>query len=113
MHTFHDKSCSKALYNYYPMSLFQGKQLFITSLDSCETCSPAGGDIENLTPCSHEEAHTRMYLHVASAASAGHRRIIIRTSDSDVVILGIFAFISLEQRLEKMWIAFGMGRNFR
>ena len=50
MHTFHDKSCSKALYNYYPMSLFQGKQLFITSLDSCETYSPAGGDIENLTP---------------------------------------------------------------
>ena len=75
--------------------------------------SPAGGDVGAVTPCTHEEADTRIFLHVAAATFAGHRQVIIRTSDSDVVVLGVSTFMTLEQRIDELWIAFGMRRHFR
>ena len=103
-------------YNYISIiiltSSFHVKQLFTTILSSCES-SPAGGDIGEVAPCTHEEADTRIFLHVAAATSAGHRRVIVRTSDSDVVVLGVSSFVELGQRIDELWIAFGMKRNFR
>jgi len=52
-------------------------------------------------------------LHVAAASTAGHRKIIIRTCDSDVVVLAVSAFLSLEDNLDELWIAFGMQNHFR
>lgn len=75
--------------------------------------SPAGMDIDALAPCTHEEADTRIFLHVAACTLAGHRRVIVRSSDSDVVVLGITAFVSLGQRIDELWIAFGARRHFR
>ena len=66
-----------------------------------------------MAPCTHEEADTRVFLHVAAATSAGHRRVIVRTSDSDVVVLGVSSFVALGQRIDELWIAFGMKRHFR
>ena len=43
----------------------------------------------NLSPCSHEEADTRIILHLADAAMSGYDRIMIRTVDTDVVVLAI------------------------
>lgn len=43
-------------------------------------------DIEGLAPCSHEEADSRMMVHVADAAKQ-YNAIAIRTVDSDVVVL--------------------------
>ena len=41
---------------------------------------------EGLSPCSHEEAHTRMNFHVADAEKQ-YNSVIIHTVDSDVVVL--------------------------
>ena len=54
----------------------QGKQLFTTVLGDCAS-SPSGVDVNALTPCTHEEADTRIFLHVTAAASNGHRRVMM------------------------------------
>ena len=38
--------------------------------------SLADADMRNLVPCSHEEADTRLLLHVADAVRKGHRKIL-------------------------------------
>ena len=54
-----------------------------------EDCSslPAGMDIDALASCTHDEADTRVFLHVAACTIAGQLRVIARNSDSDVVVL--------------------------
>ena len=44
---------------------------------------------EGISPCSHEEADTRMLLHAAHAAICGHGKILIKTVDTDVVVLAV------------------------
>ena len=42
-----------------------------------------------LAPCTHEEADTPLMVHALDATSRGHRRIRIRSNDTDVVVLAI------------------------
>ena len=46
-------------------------------------------NLTNLSPCTHEEADTRLMVHVLDASCCGHRGIMIRTSDTDVVVLAV------------------------
>ena len=59
--------------------------------------------------CIEEEADTRLLLHVA-ATDCG--RVIVGTSDSDVV-LGVSTFVALRQQIGELWIAFGMRQRYR
>ena len=49
---------------------------------------------------------------MAATTVAGHRRVMVRTSDSDVV-LGVSAFVALGQQIDELWIAFGMRQRYR
>lgn len=51
----------------------------------------------SLSPCTQEEADSRIFLRIAPVDSCGHRNIIVRTSDSDGVVLAVSAFVSLNQ----------------
>jgi len=68
-------------------------------------------DILNLSPCSHEEADTRILLHAAECAMQGFNTVMIRTVDTDVMIIAISMFQHLG--ISELWIAFGSGKNFR
>ena len=68
-------------------------------------------DLKYLQPCSHEEADTRILLHVAHCAKQGYRRIAIRTVDTDIVVLAIAHFQSLD--IDELWICYGVGKHFR
>ncbi|KAG7169096.1 hypothetical protein Hamer_G018876, partial [Homarus americanus] len=46
-------------------------------------------DLSQLAPCSHKEADTRNILYCTEAASKDHNRILVRTVDTDVVVLAI------------------------
>ena len=69
-------------------------------------------DVHTLAPCSHEEADSRMLLHVSHAAQNCHHQMLIRTVDSDVVVFAVFAINHLPAGCE-LWLAFGTGKSFR
>ena len=47
-------------------------------------------NLKNISPCDHEEADTRMLLHVRDTLLYGsHTEQLIRTNDSDVLVLAV------------------------
>lgn len=98
---------SKEAYN---MPLEPGKQLVLTLEENVFT-SPVRDDTSLLSPCSQEEADTRMILHAADADQTGIKRTIIRTVDTHVVVL---ATANTQQiTCDELGIAFGAGKHFR
>ena len=75
-------------------------------------CVPQQEDVNSLAPCNHEEADTRMMLHVAHAAQHGHHQIQVRTVDTDVVVLAVMVVQKLPAG-DEFWVAFGTGKNYR
>ena len=69
-------------------------------------------DLDGLQPCSHEEADTRILLHIKDAMNAGYKDAIIRTVDTNVVVLAVAYFQDLKN-IGNLWIAFGTGQDFR
>ncbi|KAG7158040.1 putative Pao retrotransposon peptidase-containing protein, partial [Homarus americanus] len=82
--------------------LCKSKQLVVTDKKQVLTVPPRK-DTANLAPCNHEEADTRMMVHAADALKCGHRRILIRTVDTDVVILAVA--LANERRKNRRCIA--------
>ena len=50
---------------------------------------------------------------MASTTVAGHCPVIVRTSDIDVVVLVVSAFVALGQQIDELWIVFGMRQHYR
>ncbi|KAG7158065.1 hypothetical protein Hamer_G028471 [Homarus americanus] len=90
----------------------ESKQLVVTDKKQVLTVPPRKGTA-NLAPCNHEEADTRMMVHAADALECGHRRILIRIVDTDVVILAVALANELSEVLGKLWLTFGTGKNRR
>ena len=67
--------------------------------------------VEFICPCSHEEADTRLILHMADASQKGFKSVAIRTVDTDVVVLAVSSYYHLA--LEQLWIVFGTGVHTR
>lgn len=64
-------------------------------------------DLSDISLCSKEEADTRIFLHAANCYKVGHRRVMIRTVDTDVIAL--FQRI----RAEEVSVAFSTGKHTR
>ena len=62
--------------------------------------------MSSLEPCNQEEADTRLLVHVLDACSSGHRRILIRTNDANVVVLAMSVAENLPA--DEIWISYGM-----
>lgn len=67
-------------------------------------------DLSTLSPCNHEEADTRLALHVADSARR-FSKVLIRTVDTDVVVISTALFPELF--LTELWVAFGVGKHLR
>ena len=61
-------------------------------------------------PCSHEEADTRLFLHMADAVKKGYRKLLVRTVDTDVVVVAIATLNRTKP--DELWVAFGTGGHF-
>lgn len=72
---------------------------------------PAREDVSSLSPCSHEEADTRIFVHAVDAAVHGHMNILIRTVDTDVLVLAVSIFQTMG--IEELWLEFGSGKHRR
>ncbi|KAG7160296.1 hypothetical protein Hamer_G025085, partial [Homarus americanus] len=90
----------------------ESKQLVVTDKKQVLTVPPRK-DTANLAPCNHEEANTRMMVHAADALECGHRRILIRTVDTDVVILAVGLANERSEVLNELGLTFGTGKNRR
>lgn len=73
-------------------------------------CKPLR-DKSNMAPCNHEEADSRIMVHIADAVSQGCHKILVRTVDTDVVVLAVATVQSLEN--VELWILFGSGKDLR
>ena len=106
----------KELFSFLSKALIEvckhdGKELVVTDGDQV-LCVPHQLDAHLIAPCSHEEADSRMMLHVAHAAQQGHHQMLVRTVDTDVVVLAVMVAETLLAN-DEIWIAFGAGKNFR
>ena len=68
-------------------------------------------DVAGLASCTHEEADTRMLLHVEDDVKQGYTKVSVRTVDTDVVVLAVTAAQRLN--IDELWVAFATGRSFR
>ena len=66
-------------------------------------------DAHLIGPCSIEEADSHMMLHVAHATQHGHHQILVRTVDTDVVVLAVMVAETLPAKHE-VWVTFGAGK---
>jgi hypothetical protein len=85
------------------------KQIIVTHHRNVICTQPH--DVSEISPCTHEEADTRIFIHVADAVKHGHRRVMIRTVDSDILVLSIAATQHLE--IDQLWVGFATGKTFR
>ena len=53
-----------------------------------------------------------VYVHVLDGMNCGFKILMIRTVDTDIVVLAV-AKIYDPSNLEELWIAFGTGKDFR
>ena len=63
----------------------------------------------------HEEADTRIVVHVLNELEQGFTTVQVRTGDTDVVVvlIGVFHKLLLSQPKADIWVAFGVGKNYR
>ena len=87
-----------------------GKELVTTV--GTGVCANFSRDTSGLAPCNHEEADTRIMVHLVDAVHRGYSKVKIRTVDTDVVVLAISTCSKLPDGTE-LWIAFGTGKDFR
>ena len=82
-------------------------QVIVTRDD--EVLSSAPCDLAGLMSCTHEEADTRMFVHASDGAEHGMNKILLRTVDPDVLVIGI----SMAQKIgcDCLWFAFGTGTS--
>ena len=83
----------------------------ILSTSDTLVLSSSDGVTPNISPCTHEEADTRLILHASDRARSGVDKMILRTVDTDVVVLAVSTFS--RAAISEMWIAFGVGKQFR
>ena len=86
-------------------------QKVISSKEKHVLCSISGENLSRISPCNHEEADSQILLHVADMAEEGIGKIMIRTVDTDVVVLAVANYP--KHPVEQLWLRFGAGKSFR
>ena len=92
------------------MEHLQSDRLFVGSLEDGAVANHEL-DLESLMPCNIEEADERMFVHVKHAVRQ-HPRILIKTVDSDVVVIAV-GMIKRVQGILELWIEFGVGKHLK
>ena len=107
-----NKSELFAYLSHHLVSSYSGnKSLYITTEDKALCLPEADGSVDGISPCTQEETDTRLILHVQDAVKSGFKKVMIRTVDTDVVVLAVAYFSRLGT--SELWIALGVGKHFR
>ena len=68
-------------------------------------------NLDDIRPCNIEEADERMLLHVNHATKQFSKHLI-KTVDSDVIVISVTVFNQL-QGVNELWIEFGRGKTLK
>ena len=82
----------------------QDKDVSATSAQNV-LCTSTRIDVTSLEPCIYE-SDTRLLLHAKHALENSHTKVLIRTVDTDYMVLAIRA-LQLVQINSEIWVAFG------
>ena len=65
--------------------------------------------------CDHEKADTKIAVHVLHAFNKGHNQVLMRTVDTDIVVImiGLFNELLSLHPSANVWISLGMGKHFQ
>ena len=78
------------------------------------TTSNTSVNLDEMAPCTHEEADTRIFVHARHAATEGYKSLMVEANDTDIVVIAISRMPCLAAiGLEKMCVAFGKGEHRR
>lgn len=111
-------SKNKELFEFFTTKVVKynwplGKNVYITS-GSAVALSGSGTPVED---CNHEEADTRLMVHILHSLQQGVKikSILVCTVDTDVVVIlvGIFYDLIKTQPFAGIWLAFGMDKHYR
>ena len=110
-----EESNKEELFNMLATNLVSiespGKEIFCTLKD--KVLSSVGEEsVVSISPSSHEEADAQLLLHASDAAMHGHSKVVIKTVDSDVISIALFAFPRIAEA-EELWIEYGSGKNLQ
>ena len=106
-----DDDNKNELFQMLADSFLDVQNLIVVSTKSEKAVSNVLTDLRQVDGSNHEEADTRMFVHVKDGCSRGYRNLTIVTVDTDVVVIALFHYFSFD--LDKLWIEFGVGKNKR
>ena len=81
----------------------------VVSTYSQEVKASSARDLCSISPCFQEEADTRMLLHAADCCKDVHKRVMIRTVDTDVLVIAVSLFHKIGA--EKLWLEFSTEKH--
>lgn len=67
-------------------------------------------DLTGLAPCNHEEADGRLMLHTQDAVQQGCTKVMVRSVDTDVLVLAISVVHRIED-LDELWVSMGVDKH--
>ena len=65
----------------------------------------------DISPCSHEEVDTRIFLQAKDAVDKGFAKVVIKATDRDMVVIGTSLFNEIGAG--EIWIEFGISENLK
>ena len=83
----------------------------IVSTDGCLVVCVPPRNTTNLAPYNHEEADTRMMLHLSNAVNRGSQRVLPRTANTDVVVSAIAVMFQIG--VKQLWVGFGTATHLK
>ena len=93
----------------YDCKIFDGAAVVHVLPSTTVVTSRGSSDMQR---CNHEEADTRIALHVQHALAKGCKQVFVRTVDTDVLIIfiGLFHDMIASCPSAAIWIGLGMGK---
>ncbi|KAK3860097.1 hypothetical protein Pcinc_014329 [Petrolisthes cinctipes] len=71
-------------------------------------------NLAGVAPSIHDGADTWVFMHAKHATEAGCKVNMVKTSDTDVVVITVSVLQALQElSLQQLWVAFGQGQNLR
>ena len=88
----------------------QTTSTIIVKKEGCVICNDNHKSLEAVSPCLHEEADTRIFVHARDAAIEGSKALVIKANDTDTVAIAVSVVPQLQEiGIETLWTAFGHG----